>query len=753
MKFSEHGSVNLLLGFFYSHIFGVTLEALKIIHCPWIFSKSLPLSLFHPVSLSSDHLHHHARSLTVTMKPPKRSPFLHSRQTDLLEVYRHLYPDSPFLPSNTSSAMGRHKALSVVQLWINRSACPFAVETTALLVQSVILDEHMQQIAASTASGAVPSLHYALEQMGGFAELGVRTNYSLALTRFVNSVVDSHQTGGFAQSIAAIAARIGLPLWFVEIRHAVTHEELPSIAVCRQAARSALAWLHRHFWIPQLFEGPNALNFVAVPGGQSTSAMDIDAPEHHTSQGSTSARVGSSGQIDASQQRQDEEEEATRKADRRKALQDLRTTLKNYRQLAKQVTRDRSLANTSKDQFRRLYKQFAVFVSKIRTLEPDFATHFIDNAGSSKRGKDEEIDVRGATVMDPDEVDECTKSALSDLINQLIQPGGLIPLSKTKRVAASASGDDIALPTELASLWTPLLGYLRDTFGPIFGQLLTEELVDAVVQNNGHSKQGFHDEQASQEGITGSNQKDDNDQDEDDDDDPSSQSWKATAYSSPSYRKTAEAWIRYLVSTIPPSSAGQMPHIASTNRSATALITDAEVAEMCLPMRAAASTDLLDFLGAKNAALGKRIRALVAVMKVASFVTQSSTGMDEDEQLPEFENKGESGFTEDLEVMQKRLDEYRALQLQQSNAMKPNPDAMEDAVADRTMGGTGTDGVTQVTSNDVAATTAAVVAEKQRAGKDAGNTLPIGWSLASNEWKPTPFGCLNGKIPNLVLDL
>ncbi len=176
----------------------------------------------------------------------------------------------------------------------------------------------MQQLAMNTASTS--SLRYALEQMGGGAELGVRLNYSLALTRFVNSVVDSHQTGGFAQSVAAIAARIGLPLWFVEIRHAVTHEELPSISVCRQAVRSALAWLHRHFWIPQLFEGPNAMNLGA--SNRDASAMDLDRPQGASASASTSVIAGSASKKDIT------EEEETRRKDRSKALHDLRKTLK-----------------------------------------------------------------------------------------------------------------------------------------------------------------------------------------------------------------------------------------------------------------------------------------------------------------------------------------------------------------------------------------------------------------------------------------
>ncbi|KAJ1020102.1 hypothetical protein NDA16_004382 [Ustilago loliicola] len=528
-------------------------------------------------------------------------------------------------------------------MWINRSACPFAVETTALLVQSVILDEHMQRIAACTQHDAAStsSSRYALEQMGGGAELGVRLNYSLALARFVNSVVDSHQTGGFAQSIAAIAARIGLPLWFVEIRHAVTHEELPSISVCRQAAGAALAWLHRHFWVPQLFAGSNALIFGRPQQQQHShdgSAMDVDGPSNASvsvAEASTSAlAIGSSSpnKTDANN------EEETRKKDRRKALQGFRLTLKNYRQLAKQVTRDRSLVNTSKDQFRRLYKQFAVFVSRIRTLEPDFATQLIDNAGAYKKGKDEEVDVRNM-VLDPDEVDECTKSALADLVNQLIQPGGLIPLSKSKRVRGSASDDTIALPTELASLWTPLLGYLRDTFGGIFGQLLTEELVDAVLyQTDPSDDDPTQNSSLLDEATPASDEKDD----------PSWQGWKQAAFSDASYRKTAEAWIRFLVSNVPPAS--QMHNAtlaAAANMAPATLITDAEVAEMCLPMRSQSSTSLLEFLCERNDDLKERIGALVAVLKVSQFVSQQELEFPE---LPKTgKQSGEEGDEDDDE--------------------------------------------------------------------------------------------------------
>lgn len=49
-------------------------------------------------------------------------------------------------------------------------------------------------------------------------------------------MVDPLQTGSIARATSEIAERLGLPLWFVELRHAATHEHLPGISVLREAA-------------------------------------------------------------------------------------------------------------------------------------------------------------------------------------------------------------------------------------------------------------------------------------------------------------------------------------------------------------------------------------------------------------------------------------------------------------------------------------------------------------------------------------
>lgn len=62
-------------------------------------------------------------------------------------------------------------------------------------------------------------------------------SYAAAIIRLVNGLVDPLQLGAYARSIASIAQQLGLPAWLVELRHAATHEDLPSLEVLRDAAR------------------------------------------------------------------------------------------------------------------------------------------------------------------------------------------------------------------------------------------------------------------------------------------------------------------------------------------------------------------------------------------------------------------------------------------------------------------------------------------------------------------------------------
>ncbi|GAA6037528.1 hypothetical protein JCM8097_008239 [Rhodosporidiobolus ruineniae] len=126
--------------------------------------------------------------------------------------------------------------LSRIKVWMARGTCPHAVESTANLLELLLRDT-----APSTSSSAPVSP----------AEL--RLSYSMAIIRFVNSLVDPLQTTYYARSIASLAAQIQLPLAFVELRHQATHEDLPALGVLREAAKQAVDWLYSHYWYPLLY--------------------------------------------------------------------------------------------------------------------------------------------------------------------------------------------------------------------------------------------------------------------------------------------------------------------------------------------------------------------------------------------------------------------------------------------------------------------------------------------------------------------
>ncbi|BGP27793.1 rRNA-processing protein las1 [Rhodotorula toruloides] len=153
------------------------------------------------------------------MVHPRRTPW------STLHEWTHVH-DSLF--AHSASTDSQLDALATVNVWIARGNCPHAVESTAALLTLVLRDSRHDHVPHSTND--------------------LRLSYSMAIVRFVNSLVDPLQTTYFARSIASLAQQIQLPLWFVELRHQATHEDLPSLGVLRDAARQALDWLYTYYW-------------------------------------------------------------------------------------------------------------------------------------------------------------------------------------------------------------------------------------------------------------------------------------------------------------------------------------------------------------------------------------------------------------------------------------------------------------------------------------------------------------------------
>lgn len=159
------------------------------------------------------------------MRLPRRVPW--SSLAELDEVCAWIYTDENDLDSkilavnrvSVSCSFHRNNLTCLfpqLSAWRSTTQLPHALEATLSILSAVLQDASSQS---------------------SITLLSLRQSYATALIRLVNGLVDSLQVGAYARSIASIAAQLGLPPWFVELRHSATHEDLPSLEVLRTAAR------------------------------------------------------------------------------------------------------------------------------------------------------------------------------------------------------------------------------------------------------------------------------------------------------------------------------------------------------------------------------------------------------------------------------------------------------------------------------------------------------------------------------------
>ncbi|KAI0085676.1 Las1-domain-containing protein [Irpex rosettiformis] len=156
------------------------------------------------------------------MRLPRRVPWASLAELD--QVCSWIYADENDLDAKVL-------AINRLAAWKATTTIPHALES-ALSILTVIVQDASAQ--------------------GSSSFLSLRQAYAAAIIRLVNGLVDPLQLGAYARSIASIAAQLGLPAWLVELRHAATHEDLPSIDVLREAARDSMSWLLHHYFIPAL---------------------------------------------------------------------------------------------------------------------------------------------------------------------------------------------------------------------------------------------------------------------------------------------------------------------------------------------------------------------------------------------------------------------------------------------------------------------------------------------------------------------
>ncbi|KAF5375020.1 hypothetical protein D9758_000099 [Tetrapyrgos nigripes] len=156
------------------------------------------------------------------MRLPRRVPWASLAELD--QVCAAIFADENDLEA-------KRFAINRLSAWRAITSLPHALESTLALLVAIVQDSQAHQ---------------------NIPFLSLRQSYASAIIRLVNGLVDPLQSGVYARSIAAIASQLGLPLWLVELRHAATHEDLPSLELLREGARQSMSWLLQNYWLPTL---------------------------------------------------------------------------------------------------------------------------------------------------------------------------------------------------------------------------------------------------------------------------------------------------------------------------------------------------------------------------------------------------------------------------------------------------------------------------------------------------------------------
>jgi len=142
----------------------------------------------------------------------------------------------------------RQRAVDKVNLWqFKTSLIPHAISATQTLTDALLHDEQPQRE----------------EYISNPAMKGI---YAQAFLRFVNGFVDrdvaksiasdftsdeddrSTRLKGGESSMYAYALTIGMPERFVDLRHQVSHGQVPELEYLRRMAEKALEWLYEKWW-------------------------------------------------------------------------------------------------------------------------------------------------------------------------------------------------------------------------------------------------------------------------------------------------------------------------------------------------------------------------------------------------------------------------------------------------------------------------------------------------------------------------
>jgi len=119
--------------------------------------------------------------------------------------------------------------LKRVAAWRSRGRVPHSVDATAQIAPLLLAQEPATK-------------------GGRGEEEAQRLAMGLAIIRLVNGLTSAVQNGAYAVPVSVAAARVGLPRFLVDLRHAATHAALPPTPQLWEACEVASAWLAERYW-------------------------------------------------------------------------------------------------------------------------------------------------------------------------------------------------------------------------------------------------------------------------------------------------------------------------------------------------------------------------------------------------------------------------------------------------------------------------------------------------------------------------
>lgn len=148
----------------------------------------------------------------------------------------------------------RGEAVHRVNMWTFKThQVPAAVTATADLTDCILNYEDMKNSVDHANSYRRVQFFFAfafLRFVNSFADRDVSKASSAALTAVSDEDTETEKVPKSLgeSSMYAHAASVGMPTRFVDLRHVVSHGELPDLQLLKRAAEEALEWLWNRWW-------------------------------------------------------------------------------------------------------------------------------------------------------------------------------------------------------------------------------------------------------------------------------------------------------------------------------------------------------------------------------------------------------------------------------------------------------------------------------------------------------------------------